>query len=115
MLSHYFSYLHFVKKSFKSTRDFGEKVGIKDVAKQAGVSISLVSYVLNGKAVEKQVKKETAEEIMKAAKELKYRPNLIAKSLKISKTHSIGLVVADISYRFSSGITKAIEEEAKKH
>lgn len=104
-----------MKRKSNKPHDFGEKVGIKDVAKHAGVSISLVSYVLNGKAVEKQVKKETAEKIIQAAKELNYRPNLIAKSLKISKTNSIGLMVADINYRFSSGITKAIEEEAKKH
>lgn len=111
----FFFYLHFVKKRSNYPHDVGEKVGIKDVAKHAGVSISLVSYVLNGKAVEKQVKKETAEKIIQAAKELNYRPNLIAKSLKISKTNSIGLMVADINYRFSSGITKAVEEEAKKH
>lgn len=92
-----------------------EKIGIKDVAKHAGVSISLVSYVLNGKAVEKQVKQETAQKILEAAKQLNYRPNLIAKSLKISKSNTIGLLVADINYRFSSGITKAVEQEAKKH
>lgn len=91
-----------------------DKIGIKDVAKRAGVSISLVSYVLNGKADEKQVKRETALKIAQAAKELNYRPNLIAKSLKTSKSHTIGLIVADINYRFSSGITKAVVEEAKK-
>lgn len=110
----FFIYLHCVKKKSVILKT-NEKVGIKEVAKHAGVSISLVSYVLNGKAVEKQVKKETAEKILEAAKQLNYRPNLIAKSLKISKSNTIGLLVADINYRFSSGITKAVEEEAKKY
>ncbi|PVD52778.1 LacI family transcriptional regulator [Terrimonas sp.] len=91
-----------------------KKIGLKDVANSAGVSISLVSYVLNGQAVQKKVKKETAKRIIEAANNLNYKPDLIAKSLKMSKTHSIGLIVADIDYRYTSGITKAIEEEAKR-
>ncbi|WP_069658662.1 LacI family DNA-binding transcriptional regulator [Arcticibacter eurypsychrophilus] len=91
-----------------------KKVNLKDVAQHVGVSTALVSYVLNGQAVEKQVNKETAERIVIAAKELNYLPNQIAKSLKMRKTHTIGLVVADINYRFSTGITRAIESEAKK-
>lgn len=91
-----------------------KKAGIKDVAQHVGVSIALVSYVLNGRAEEKQVGKEVAEKIKKAALELNYAPNQIAKSLKTQRTHAIGLVVADINYRFSSGITRAIEAEAKR-
>jgi len=91
-----------------------KKIGIKDVAQHVGVSTALVSYVLNGQAEEKQVGKEVAEKIRKAAIELNYVPNQIAKSLKMQRTHTIGLVVADINYRFSSGITRAIEAEAKR-
>jgi LacI family transcriptional regulator len=91
-----------------------KKVLLKDIANHVGVSTALVSYVLNGQAAEKQVSKENAARILAAAEELNYRPNQIAKSLKTQKTHTIGLVVADINYRFSSGITSAIEAEAKK-
>jgi len=91
-----------------------KKVGLKDIAEHVGVSIALVSYVLNGQAEQKQVSKENTERIKKVAEELNYRPNQIAKSLKLLKTHTIGLVVADINYRFSTGITRAIEAEAKK-
>jgi len=79
-----------------------------------GVSTALVSYVLNDKAEEKQVGKEVAIKIRAAAEALGYRPNQIAKSLKTAKTFTIGLIVADINYRFSSGITRAIEAEAKR-
>lgn len=58
--------------------------------------------------------KEVAEKIRIAANELNYVPNQIAKSLKTQRTYTIGLVVADINYRFSSGITRAIEAEAKR-
>lgn len=90
------------------------KVLLKNIAEHVGVSIALVSYVLNGKAEEKQVGKEAAEKIRLAAAELNYQPNHIAQSLKTRKTYTIGLVVADIKYRFSTGITSAIEAEAKK-
>lgn len=92
-----------------------KKINLKDIADYVGVSTALVSYVLNGQAIEKQVNKSTAERITKAAKKFNYQPNQIAKSLKIQKTHTIGLVVADINFRFSTGITSAIEEEAKKN
>jgi len=92
-----------------------KKIGLKDIAEHLGVSTALVSYVLNGQAVEKQVNKETAERITKAAELLNYRPDQIAKSLKTRKTQTLGLLVADINYRFSTGITSAIEEEAKKN
>jgi LacI family transcriptional regulator len=91
-----------------------KKVGLKDIAGRVGVSTALVSYVLNGQAEIKKVSKASAEKIKKAAEELNYRPNQIAKSLKMDKTFTIGLIVADINYRFSVGITHAIEAEAKK-
>lgn len=91
-----------------------KKVVLKDIAQHVGVSTALVSYVLNGQAVEKQVSKENAEKIRLAAIELNYQPNQVAKSLRMQKTHTIGLVVADINYRFSTGITRAIEAEAKR-
>lgn len=91
-----------------------KKIGLKDIALHVGVSTALVSYVLNGQAEEKQVGKDIAIKIKQAAEELNYRPNHIAKSLKIRKTHTVGLIVADINYRFSHGITRAIEAEAKR-
>jgi LacI family transcriptional regulator len=91
-----------------------KKVVLKDIAEHVGVSTALVSYVLNGQAEEKQVSKENAEKIRLAAIELNYQPNQVAKSLRMRKTHTIGLVVADINYRFSTGITRAIEAEAKR-
>src|ERR1700676_490082 len=91
-----------------------KNVSLKDIASQLGVSASLVSYVLNGHAEKKRVGDEMAKKIIATAKKLHYQPNQIAKSLKTNKTHTIGLIVADIHYRFTTGVTRAIEAAAKK-
>jgi LacI family transcriptional regulator, galactose operon repressor len=90
-------------------------MALKDVAQHVGVSVALVSYVLNGKEKEARVGADMVKKIRKAAIELNYQPNLIAKSLKMGKTKTIGLIVADISNPFFSSIARIIEDEAKKH
>ncbi len=92
-----------------------KKVSIKDIAHAVGVSTALVSYVLNNKEKEARVGKEIAEVIRNKAKELDYQPNQIAKSLKSGKSHTIGLIVADISNPFFANIARTIEDEAKKN
>ncbi len=56
-------------------------VGIKDIAKKAGVSISTVSYALNGSS---KVTEETRTRIQAIAEELNYVPNMAARTLKTS-------------------------------
>lgn len=90
-----------------------KKVLLKDIAKEVGVSTALVSYVLNNKN-EHRIGKQVAAKIRAVAKELNYQPNQIAKSLKIQKTYTLGLIVADISNPFSSQLARIIEDEAKK-
>jgi len=88
------------------------KTSLKDIAKKVGVSIPLVSYVLGGKGKENRVSEKTAEKIREAAKELNYRPNLNARSLKTNKTKIIGVILADISNPFFSNLARIIENEA---
>lgn len=85
------------------------------MAKHLGVSTALVSYVVNNKEKQARVSVAMAKKIRKAIQELNYQPNQIAKSLKHGKTHTIGLIVADISNPFFSNIARIIEDEAKKH
>lgn len=87
---------------------------MKDIAQRLGVSTALVSYVLNGQ-LEDRINKDTAQKIKSLAEELGYRPNHVAKSLKINKTLTIGLILADISNPFSASLARIIEDEAKKH
>lgn len=95
--------------------DMKKNVSLKDIANQLGVSASLVSYVLNGHAKKMRVSDEVARQVIATAKKLNYQPNQIAKSLKSRKTQTIGLIVAEINYRYTTGIVRAIELEAKKN
>lgn len=90
-----------------------KKVSLKDIAQRVGVSTALVSYVLNNKK-EGRISKEVTEKIKEAAKELNYRTNQIARSLKTNKTFTLGLIVADISNSFWSNLARIIEDEAEK-
>jgi len=91
-----------------------KNVSLKDIATHVGVSVSLVSYVLNGHAKKMRVGDDVAQQIMDTAQRLNYQPNQIAKSLKSKKSQTIGLIVGEIHYRFTTGIVRAIELEAKK-
>jgi LacI family transcriptional regulator len=91
-----------------------KKISLKDIALKVGVSTALVSYVLNGKEKEARVGHEMAKKIKRAATELNYQPNFIARSLKSGKTNTLGFIVADISNPFFSNLARIIEDEAKK-
>lgn len=86
-------------------------VTIKDIAKKANVSTATVSYVLNETG---NISEETRKRVLKVIEELNYRPNQIAKSLKMQKTKSIGVVVEDITVFNSPEIIDGINEYAEK-
>ena len=83
---------------------------IKDVAKAAGVSTATVSRVLANTDV--RVRPETRERVLKAISDLGYRPNLVARSLRVQKTAKIGLVVSDIRNPFFTAVSRAVEDAA---
>jgi LacI family transcriptional regulator len=89
-----------------------KKVSIIDIAKHVGTSTAAVSYVLNGKAKEKRISKDLIDRIKKAAEEMKYTPNLVARSLRRGTSDTIGLIVPDISNSFFSEMSRYIELEA---
>ncbi|QHW31151.1 LacI family transcriptional regulator [Paenibacillus rhizovicinus] len=80
---------------------------IKDIAKQAGVSISTVSYALNGSP---KVTPETTERILAIAKELNYIPNAAARSLKTRETKIIGIFLTDFSGAFYGDLLQGTKE-----
>lgn len=90
-----------------------KRASIKDIARIAGVSVATVSYVLNKKEGSR-ISEATQKKIIDVAREINYTPNKIAKSLKMSKSKLIGLIVADISNDFYSNIARSIEDEAMK-
>ncbi|MCH2255167.1 MAG: LacI family transcriptional regulator [Alteromonas sp.] len=88
---------------------------IYQVAERAGVSLSTVSRVLNGKASVNKVLKERVE---KAVKELNYRPNSVARSLANNRTDSVGVLVPELNAPFFGDLMQAVESTlraADKH
>ena len=98
-------------KRFYNHKKMIKKPSLKDIAQKAGVSVTLVSYVLNNQQ-ENRINKDTAKRIRAAASKLNYRTNQAARSLKTNKTLTLGLIVADISNPFFSGLARIIEDEA---
>ena len=83
-----------------------KKITIKDIARMANVSHTTVSRALNNKS---RIKNETKEKILAIAKELKYRPNFIARSLVMKKTKTLGLVITNIANPFYTELAQGIE------
>ena len=82
---------------------------IKDVAREAGVSIATVSRVLNDIDV---VNEDTKKKVLDAIKKLGYRPNIVARSLKTQRTKTVGILVPDISSGFYPEIVRGAEDVA---
>ncbi|TDD73528.1 LacI family DNA-binding transcriptional regulator [Actinomadura rubrisoli] len=82
----------------------------RDVARRAGTSEAVVSYVLNDGP--RNVAPSTRERVLAAIAELDYRPNAVARSLRNSRTTTIGLVVPDNANPFFAELAREIEDVA---
>ncbi len=91
---------------------FKMAVTLKDIAEKVGVTESTVSRVLNGIP---KASKETRKEIFQVAAELGYKPNQIARSLVTKKTHTIGLIISDLSNTYFARVASGIENIASKY
>lgn len=89
-------------------------LSIRDIAAKANVSITTVSFILNGKAVERNISKAVIERVEEIVKADGYKPNQIARSLRTGNSQIIGLIVEDISNPFFAGIARLLEDKAYK-
>ncbi len=89
-----------------------EKISLKHISDSLNVSKTLVSMVLNNKGDENGISKETQKRVFAKAKELNYKPNLMARALRMGRSFTIGLVVSDISNPFYSRLARFMEDEA---
>lgn len=88
-----------------------KEVNIKDIAGIAGVSVSTVSRVINDNY---PVSKEVRDRVQKVMQELDYRPNAVARSLRMNRTNTVALIIADLSNNFFMGIAKGLENQLSK-
>lgn len=87
----------------------------KQIAEQLGVSITLVSRVLSGKAAEIGIAQETIDRVMQASEEMGYVPSAAALSLKGKATRTIGVAVYDFNDPFFGSLIKEIQIQAHGH
>jgi hypothetical protein len=83
---------------------------IDDVAQMAGVSKSIVSRVLSGNAI--YMREETRLRVEKAIIDLQYRPSSVARSLVSNRTHTVGLLISDVSNPFYPEVIHGVENVA---
>ena len=84
-------------------------VTIRDVAKESGFSSTTVSIVLNNAPLSRYIPAVTKERIEKAAQKLGYRPNQFARSLRNKRSHTVGVMVFDMTDPFCTLILRGIE------
>lgn len=85
---------------------------LEDIARATGVSRSTVSRVLNGRSTTVPISTETRRQVLAAAKELAYRPNLFARYLKTKRSHILGVAIRDFTNPFWGGLVQGIVEAA---
>lgn len=86
-------------------------ITIKDIAREAGVSIGTASNVLNGLST---VTEKNRTRVLEAVERLQYRPNQVARMLRSKRSRSLGLIIPDISNPYYSDIARGVEDAASE-
>jgi LacI family transcriptional regulator len=94
-----------------ATSRTGRTARLADVARAAGVGTSIASRVLNGDPTV-SIRPETRERILDAARDLNYRPNAMARGLRLSRTMSLGIIINLAYYYENAEILMAVESAA---
>src|ERR1700681_3047143 len=84
---------------------------IKEVADLAGVAVGTVSHVINGSV---PVSEPLRRKVQEAIQELNYHPNHVARSLKTSKTRTLGIMVHDMTISFFPQVIRGAESAARE-
>jgi DNA-binding LacI/PurR family transcriptional regulator len=85
-------------------------VTLKDVAEYLSLSPATVSLVINRSPAADSIPKTTHDRVFAAAKELDYRPNYLARSLRSKRSFSVGVLVREISEAYAAGVMSGIED-----
>ncbi len=84
---------------------------MKEIAKKLGVSVSTISRALKDSP---ELHPETKRKIVEMAKEMNYHPNLLAQSLRISRSKTLGVIVPEITSHFFASCISGIQDTANK-
>jgi LacI family transcriptional regulator len=97
------------KDSEKPEQFQSRRVGLKDLAAHLGLSTTTLSMVLNEAPSANSIPQETKDRIFSAARELNYRPNYLARSLRVQRTHTLGVIVPELSDGYSAMVLNGVE------
>lgn len=84
-----------------------KRITIKDIAQYLTISISTVSRALND---DKNIRQETKEQVLEAARKLGYKPNPVAMNLKFGRSNTIGVVVPEMITPYASSVIEGIQD-----
>jgi DNA-binding LacI/PurR family transcriptional regulator len=84
-------------------------VSLKQLAAHLNLSTTTLSLVLNDAPSAVSIPKETKDRIFSAARELNYKPNYLARSLRVQRTHTFGVIVPELSDGYSSMVLNGVE------
>ncbi|MGI8811463.1 MAG: LacI family DNA-binding transcriptional regulator [Pyrinomonadaceae bacterium] len=84
-------------------------MSLKELAAHLNLSTTTLSLVLNGSPTAGSIPQETQKRIFSAARELNYRPNYLARSLRVQRTHTLGVIVPELSDGYSAMVLNGVE------
>src|SRR3974390_108143 len=85
-------------------------VTLKSVALHLGLTPGTVSAVLNNSAAARSIPEHTRKRILEAARALNYRPNFVARSLRVRRTFTIGVIAEEIGDAYGGMVVNGVEE-----
>lgn len=88
---------------------------LKSIAQELGLSKATISWILSGQGEAKGFSNTTIKLVKDYAKQIGYRPNLIARSLSVGSTKTIALIIPAIDDTFYSQMTQSVEKQVQKH
>lgn len=107
----------YISRYFRNTYNFimrKKRVSIKDIAADLNISVTTVSFVLNGKAEEKHISKQLTKKVLDYVEKVNYRPNQVAQSLRTGESKILVFMVEDIANSFFAKLARLIEDLAYK-
>lgn len=87
-----------------------QKVTLKTIAEHLGLTAGTVSAALNNSAAARSIPEHTKKRVHEAARELNYRPNFFARTLRLRRTFTIGVIAEEIGDAYGSQIISGIEQ-----
>lgn len=92
-----------------------ERVTLKTIAEHLNLTPGTVSAALNNSSAARSIPERTKQRILAAARELNYRPNFFARSLRLQRTYTIGVIAEEIGDAYGSMIISGIEQHLRQN